>query len=86
MATSIEAEVYLAVADRDRTYPPEMAARFEEALETAGVRYRSELYADAAHGWMMPDFPVFNPSAAERGWSALFALFARNIRGELRDE
>ena len=75
-APQLKAEVYIAAAEDDRSYPPEMAAKFEAALTEAGVRLRTEIYP-AAHGWMMPDFPVYDPHAAERGWSELKAMFAR---------
>jgi carboxymethylenebutenolidase len=79
LAPKLQAEIYIAAADNDGSYPPEMAARFEQALEQAGVRYSTETYP-AAHGWMKPDFPVYNHEAAERGWSEMAALFARNLR------
>jgi carboxymethylenebutenolidase len=78
--SGVAAEVYVAAADHDNSYPPEMAARFEAALADADIRYRAETYAGAAHGWMMPDFPVFNAEAAEKGWAALLALFDRQLR------
>ena len=78
-APRLTAEVYVAAAEDDRSYPPEMAARFEAALTEAGVRFRSETYP-AAHGWMMPDFPVYDPEAAARGWSELKAMFSRILR------
>jgi dienelactone hydrolase len=27
----------------------------------------------ASHGWMKPDFPIYNEAVAERGWFAMFA-------------
>jgi carboxymethylenebutenolidase len=30
---------------------------------------------------MMPDFPVYDREAAERGWSEMTALFRRTLRG-----
>ena len=42
------------------------------------VRYRAETYP-AAHGWMKPDFPVYDHAAAERGWTEMLALFGRNL-------
>jgi carboxymethylenebutenolidase len=57
-----------------------MADRLEKALTDAGVRHRAEIYEGAAHGWMKPDFPVYDEAAAERGWSAMLALFDRNLR------
>ena len=78
-APRIKAEVYIAAAQTDRSYPPEMAARLEAALTEAAVRFRTGTYP-AAHGWMMPHFPVYGRDAAERGWGELLALFARTLR------
>jgi carboxymethylenebutenolidase len=81
LAPKLKAETYVGGADNDNSYPPAMAERLEKALAEAGVHYRAEIYPGAAHGWMMPDFPVYDHAAAERGWSEMFALFDRNLRG-----
>ena len=78
-APEMKAEVYIAAAQNDGSYPPEMATRLETALAQAGVRYSTETYP-AAHGWMKPDFPVYDHAAAERGWAEMGALFTRNLR------
>ena len=78
-APDLQAEVYVAAAENDGSYPPEMAERFETALAQAGVRHRADTYP-AAHGWMMPDFPVYDHAAAERGWAEMLALFDRSLR------
>ena len=75
----IKAELYIAVADNDHSYPPDMAERFEAALNAAGVKHRSEFYEGKLHGWMKPDLPVYDAEAAERGWSALFELYDRAL-------
>lgn len=80
LAAKIRAELYIAVADNDSSCPPEMVERLEKALDDAGVRYRCELYRGASHGWMKPDFPVYDEAAAERGWSEMFALFERALK------
>ena len=74
----LKAEVYIAAAEDDGSYPPDMAARLEAALAEADVRFRVEIYP-AAHGWMMPDFPVYDAGAARRGWDELDALFRRAL-------
>jgi len=79
MAPHIKAEVYVAGADNDPSYTPEMAQRLDQALADAGVSYRSEVYEGALHGWMKPDFPIYNQEAAERGWREMLALFARTL-------
>ncbi|MGH8234946.1 MAG: dienelactone hydrolase family protein [Rhodanobacteraceae bacterium] len=80
LAPKIRAELYIAVADKDGSCPPEMVERLKKALDDAGVRYRCELYRGASHGWMKPDFPVYDEAAAERGWSEMFALFDRVLK------
>ncbi|WP_420136280.1 dienelactone hydrolase family protein [Sphingomonas sp.] len=76
---SIQAEAYIAAAENDGSYPPAMAERFEQSLKDAEVEYRAETYP-AAHGWMMPDFPVYDADAAERGWAEMLDLFSRTLR------
>ena len=80
LAPGLAAELYIASADKDDSYPAPMAARLEDALAKAGVRYRAEMYVGALHGWMVPDFPVYDPDAADRGWAAMLALFERALR------
>ena len=75
----VQAETYIAAAENDASYPPEMAERFEAALVKAGVPFRAETYP-AAHGWMKPDFPVYDHDQAERGWAEMLGLFARALR------
>lgn len=80
-APSLKAEVLIAAAENDGSYPPRMAQRFEDALAKAGVRYKAETYP-AAHGWMIPDFPVYDHAAAEHGWTEMLALFGRALGRE----
>ena len=79
LAPRLQAEVYVAAADNDGSYPPTMAERLEKSLADAGVRFTAETYRGAAHGWMLPDFPVYDAAAAERGWAAMRALFERTL-------
>jgi carboxymethylenebutenolidase len=79
LAPTIAGRVYVAGADQDNSYPPEMAARLDEALSDAGVDHRCEIYPEARHGWTMADFPVYNEAAAERHWDELVALFADTL-------
>lgn len=78
-APDLDAELYIAAAENDGSYPPAMAEQFEHALHEAGVSYRSETYP-AAHGWMKPDFPVHDEAAAERGWREMVAFFRRTLQ------
>ena len=78
-APAIKARVYVAGADHDASYPPEMAQRLEAALSDAGVEHHCEIYEGALHGWTMTDFPVYDEAAAERHWRALFELFDEEL-------
>jgi carboxymethylenebutenolidase len=79
LAPKIKAEVYVAAAVEDGSYPPEMEARLKQAFDAAGVNYCHETYEGARHGWTKPDFPVYKPDAAERAHRELIALLRRNL-------
>lgn len=79
LAPSIKARIYVAGADKDDFYPPEMAERLEKALSDAGVDHECEIYPGALHGWTMTDFPIYNEAAAERHWRKLFELFRETL-------
>jgi carboxymethylenebutenolidase len=78
-AGSLAAELYLGYADNDRSMTPEQIAEVERALGAAGVRYRSEVYRGAAHGYTMADTPAYDEAAAERHYAELFALLDRTV-------
>jgi carboxymethylenebutenolidase len=80
LAASIKGRVYVGAADNDRSYPPAMAAQLCESLMAASIDHCHELYAGAAHGWTMTDFPVYNALAAQRHWNQLIALFNETLR------
>lgn len=71
--------VYVAGADHDDSYPPQMADQLEQILTEAGVEHRCEIYPDARHGFTMTDFPVYDEDAAERHWRELQTLLAAHL-------
>jgi carboxymethylenebutenolidase len=52
------------------------------ALTDAGLVHLVETYP-ARHGFAVPDLPVFDQTAAERHWAALFRLFDETLALEL---
>ena len=76
---SITGEVYFGHADADQSMTPEQIATLEKALDAAGVRYRSEVYPGAHHGFTMADTPAYDERATERHWAALFDLLDRAL-------
>ena len=75
LADKIKARVYLGIADNDGSCTPEQQKVLEAALDAAKVHYQAEVYAGAAHGFAMPDFPVFDAAASEKHWERVVSLF-----------
>ncbi|MEU2125355.1 dienelactone hydrolase family protein [Nocardia niwae] len=79
-AGNITAELYFAHAGEDHHMTPEHIARFDKALDAAGVRHRTEIYDGAQHGFTQADTSAYDAEAAERHYRELAALFGRNLR------
>jgi carboxymethylenebutenolidase len=78
-ARDVQAELYFGFADEDANMTPEQIATLEQALDEAGARYRSEVYAGARHGYTMADLPVFDENARERHFRELRTLLERSL-------
>ncbi|MFI9639000.1 dienelactone hydrolase family protein [Micromonospora sp. NPDC051925] len=76
---AVTGELYFAHADQDGSMTAEQIATLEQALDTAGVTYRSEVYAGAPHGFTMADTPMYDEQATERHWAALSDLLDRTF-------
>ncbi len=74
---TITGEIYFGHADNDRSMTAEQIKTLETALDAAGVRYTSEVYAGAPHGYTMSDTSSYHPGAEQRHWTNLFALLDR---------
>ncbi|MGW7486401.1 dienelactone hydrolase family protein [Streptomyces sp. NPDC054786] len=79
LADRITAELYFGHADQDRSMSAEQIKSLEQALDTAGVRYRSELYEGAHHGYTQADTAAYNSEADARHWRNLLELFGRRL-------
>ncbi|MFG2205757.1 dienelactone hydrolase family protein [Streptomyces sp. NPDC048638] len=75
----ITAELYFGHADHDSSMPADQIKKLEQALDAAGVRYRSELYEGAHHGYTQADTAAYDAEADERHWRDLLELFARTL-------
>jgi carboxymethylenebutenolidase len=76
LAGSIKAEVYVAAAENDPSFPDDQYARLEQALTDAGVTFTMETYP-AGHGFAVTDNPTYDPAAEQRHWDALATLYAK---------
>lgn len=79
LADRIQAAVYIAAAENDRSFPAEQLERLEAALTDAKVRHTIETYP-AAHGFAVTDFAVYDAAADERHWAATERFFGTYLR------
>ncbi len=75
------ARVYVGTAGVDGSFPPEQSARLAEALRVAEVDHIIENYVGMAHGWCVPDHPVFDAAGADRHIARLQTLLDEALRG-----
>lgn len=78
-AGALRAELYFGHADQDQSNTPEQIAALDEALVSAGVKHRTEVYDGARHGYTMADTPAYDEAGAERHFAALFDLLDRTL-------
>jgi carboxymethylenebutenolidase len=76
--SQVEARMYFAHADKDSSMPADKISEFEAALDASGVRYESETYEGAPHGFTMRDLPMFQQAAYEKYLKATQEIFKWN--------
>ncbi|HET9366133.1 MAG TPA: dienelactone hydrolase family protein [Candidatus Angelobacter sp.] len=76
----IKARLYFGHAINDRSMPEEAIEKLNQALESWGGKFESEIYPDAIHGWTVPDSRVYNPQQAERAFTKLTELFTGTLQ------
>ena len=78
LADRIRAAVYVGAAKNDPFYTPEQSATLDAALTAAGVEHLIEWYS-AAHGFAVTDNAPYDPSAADRHWTAMASFFGEHL-------
>ncbi|RKH10372.1 dienelactone hydrolase family protein [Corallococcus sp. CA047B] len=76
----VKGELYFGHADNDSSMTAEDIQTLEAALKAAGVKYVSELYPGARHGYAVDNWPAYHPQAAETHWRRILELFGRTLR------
>ena len=74
LAPRVRAEIYWGHADQDQSMTAENIAALDQAMDDGGVRHTTEVYEGAQHGYTMSDMGAYDAAAAERHFTALFAL------------
>ena len=77
LAPRIKARLYFAIASDDDEREPEVRDKLIHTLAAAKVRAEIEVFANARHGWCVPDHKpaADNKADAERAWRRLVALY-----------
>jgi len=82
LVPKIRARMYFGVASNDDMQQPTAKDTLKAAFEAAKNPAKIEVYANALHGWCMPDMPqqagapaIYNKVDAERAWAELLALY-----------
>ena len=78
-AADVQAELYFGFADQDQSMTAEQIATLEQALDSVGVRYRSEIYQGAQHGYTMADTAAYDEPSRERHFRELRDLLERTL-------
>jgi carboxymethylenebutenolidase len=81
LASKIKARLYFAIASDDDAREPAVKDKLIQAFTAAKVRAEIEVFANARHGWCVPDHkPAANNKAdAERAWRRLLALYKEGL-------
>ncbi len=78
-ARKARGELYFACAETDRFAPLEMVETLRADLAANAVHAEVEIYPGTEHGFAFPQRQAYHKTAAERHWTRLHALFARNL-------
>lgn len=71
-----KAQFLFAIAENDDQREPDSKTILKDTFKTNA---EVEVYAGAAHGWTVPDSPVYNEPQAEKAWSRMLALFGKAL-------
>ena len=72
---STKASYHIAIAADDDEKEPHAKDVLKETFAATGRPATMEVYTGAKHGWMMGDSKIYNAEQAERGWTAMLALY-----------
>ncbi len=79
LVPKINAGFLIAIAENDDEKDPEDKVLLRDAFDQAQLDAEIEVYEDTLHGWCPPDGGAYNQVQAERAWSRMLALFAREL-------
>ncbi|MES2605901.1 MAG: dienelactone hydrolase family protein [Pseudomonadota bacterium] len=75
----MKAGLLIAIADNDDKQDPKAKDTLKAAFAAAKVDAEVEVYAEAQHGWTVPDSAVYHEAQAEKAWARMLALFEKEL-------
>jgi len=81
-ANKIEADLYLAFAEKDTWVDEDALKNIEEHFNNNTPRFRMEVYEGTEHGFAFPDRHTYNKNAAEKHWSRINNLFEKSLKNK----
>ena len=79
-ANKIEANLYLAFAEKDTWVDDEALKNIQVHFENNTKNFRMEIFEGTEHGFAFPDRHTYNKNAAEKHWSRIHDLFERSLK------
>jgi carboxymethylenebutenolidase len=80
LADKIQAEVYLGWASEDPFVEANVIPDLSKAFDDNGVKYTSVTHPDTQHGYSFPQRPIYDETASEQDWTAIFSMFERQLK------
>jgi carboxymethylenebutenolidase len=80
MADKFRGEIYCGFPEDDPLAPTATINTLADVLGRAPVQYRYQRHVGAVHGYGLPERDVHHKHAANTDWSAVFAMFHRQLK------
>ena len=75
----LKAPVMAFFGGKDAFIPMDQVEKFKSTLQKAGKQVDVTVYADADHGFMCDERPVYHPTHAKEAWEKTVAFFKKNL-------
>jgi len=77
--SATRAAYHIGIAADDDEKEPQAKTVLRETFAATGRPVTMEVYPGTKHGWMMGDSKIHDLAQAERGWTAMLALYAQTL-------
>ena len=79
LAPKMRAKVYVGIAGIDPHFTAEDKQRLKSAFQSAGVKYKMEVYPEVKHGFAVNDTSAYDRAASERHWMEILQLYCATL-------